>query len=99
MTPKAQGSKDLKDSLLQKSSRRSVERKRPLRPSIKKDRIHPKDFNSLNIPFACEDCAHFNPEFSSCTIGFWTKNHLRHAQLQSYFMSGEMAICRFMEVE
>lgn len=80
-------------------SRAAHKTPKPLRQSIKKDRVHPSDFMSLNIPYACEDCSHFNPELKTCTIGFWTKNHLRQQQLKSYFMSGEMAVCRFMEID
>lgn len=72
---------------------------RPLRQSIKKDRIHPSDFLKYKIPFACEDCSHFKAEGQTCTIGFWTLNHLKERQVKKYLLSGEMAICRFMEID
>ncbi|MFN3454509.1 MAG: hypothetical protein ACK41T_06060 [Pseudobdellovibrio sp.] len=70
-----------------------------VRPSMKKDPIHPRDFNAYKIPFACEDCSHFSNFNSSCTLGFKTENHLRENALKSYELTGKMAQCRFLEID
>ncbi len=70
-----------------------------IRPSMKKDVIHPRDFNAYKIPFACEDCSHFASETITCTLGFNTKNHLRANSLHSYELSGKIAQCRFLEID
>lgn len=70
-----------------------------IRPSMKKDPIHPSDFNKYNIPYACEDCSHFASETTSCTLGFKTEQHLRVNVLKSYEASGKIAQCRFLEID
>lgn len=67
--------------------------------SMKKDRVSAFDFLSLNAAYACEDCAHFCPKSESCTMGFESQTHRKEKQLKQYFLSGEMQICRFLEVE
>ncbi len=67
--------------------------------SIKKDAIHPADFNRYNLPFACEDCVHFASERESCTLGLITEPHLKRNQIHSYELSGKMALCRFQEID
>jgi hypothetical protein len=67
--------------------------------SIKKDAIHPKDFNSFILPFACEDCSHFKGSTESCTLGLTSEPHLRRNQIHSYELSGKMALCRFQEID
>lgn len=70
-----------------------------IRPSMKKDAIHPKDFLKYNIPFACEDCSHFASEKLACTLGFNTENHLRKNAIASYELTGKIAQCRFLEID
>lgn len=70
-----------------------------IRPSMKKDVIHPRDFNAFKIPYACEDCSHFASETTKCTLGFNTANHLRANSLHSYELSGKIAQCRFLEID
>jgi hypothetical protein len=72
---------------------------RKLRPSIKKDVIHPSDYLKYKFMTACEDCTHFNLAEKTCTFGYQAHHHLRETQTKSYFLSGKMAICRFMEID
>lgn len=64
-----------------------------------KDPIAAQDFNSYKIPFSCEDCSHFASEKVQCTLGFKAENHLRKNALKSYFISGKIAQCRFLEID
>ncbi len=70
-----------------------------IRPSMKKDRIHPSDFLNYNIPFACEDCSHFKTENKSCTLSFNTEYHLKSNALKTYELSGKIFQCRFLEID
>ncbi|MBC7741527.1 MAG: hypothetical protein H7061_04990 [Bdellovibrionaceae bacterium] len=67
--------------------------------SIKKDAIHPRDYNAYTLPYACEDCSHFKAENESCTLGLMTEPHLRRTQVRSYEISGKIALCRFQEID
>jgi len=69
------------------------------RPSIIMDPVHPSDFLSLNICFACEQCSHYSAESNTCTLGFDHRNHTREIQLSNYNVTGRMPICRFMEID
>lgn len=70
-----------------------------IRPSMKKDVIHPRDFNAFKIPYACEDCSHFASATKTCTLGFNTEPHLRENANKSYQLSGKIAQCRFLEID
>lgn len=70
-----------------------------IRPSIKKDRIHPADYLKYNFPTSCEDCTHFNIETDQCTLGYESKWHKKSAQQHDYILSGKIALCRFMEID
>jgi hypothetical protein len=70
-----------------------------IRPTIKKDPIHPADYNLYNLPFACEDCSHFSSLNEICTLGLITEPHLRRNQKKSYSTSGKVALCRFIEID
>jgi len=70
-----------------------------IRPSIKKDVIHPRDFNYYKLPYSCEDCSHFSSKNETCTLGYQTEPHLKRNQLHSYEVSGKMALCRFIEID
>lgn len=77
-----------------------------LRPSIRRDVVHPSDFLKYNFTFACEQCSHFAPSNDTtkdngglCTIGYSAEPHQREANLKSYELSGRMAFCRFLEVD
>lgn len=68
-------------------------------PSIKKDKIHPKDYLTYDFRISCEDCSHFNLENSSCTLGYKTDPHRKKEQIKSYILSGNVALCRFHEID
>ena len=70
-----------------------------IRPSIKKDAIHPRDYNHYRLPYSCEECSHFSMSQETCTLGFQTEPHLKRNQLHSYLLSGKMALCRFQEID
>lgn len=67
--------------------------------SIKRDPVHPADFARFKLPYACEDCTHFDAATESCTIGYSTAPHRRAEQLREYQLSGRMALCRFQEID
>ncbi len=70
-----------------------------IRPTIKKDPIHPADYNKYNLPFACENCSHFSAMNETCTLGLISEPHLKRNQEKSYFISGKVALCRFIEID
>jgi hypothetical protein len=79
---------------------KSKEKSKPrLRPSIKKDKIHPGDYLKFDTRFSCEDCSHFNSAQSICTIGYETSHHLKAQQEHQYLLAGNMAFCRFLEID
>lgn len=70
-----------------------------LRASIKKDSVHPSDYLKYDLRFACEDCSHFDGAKVVCTIGYNPANHLKAVQTHQYQLSGNMAFCRFLEID
>lgn len=72
---------------------------RPLRASIKRDPIHPKDYLYLKQAISCEDCSHFNSQGENCTLGYQSRYHRRDFQNNEYEKTGKVALCRFLEVD
>jgi hypothetical protein len=72
--------------------------KRP-RQSIKADHLSAYYYNHMNLPWACEDCSHFNHKNKTCTLGYVSKHHLREQQKKDYELSGKFALCRFLEID
>lgn len=70
-----------------------------LRQSIRFDAINPSDYLKYNLVSACEECTHFHHEEERCTLGYETKWHRKDFQKKSYELKGEVAICRFMEID
>ena len=70
-----------------------------LQQSIRHDPVNATDYMKYNLPWACEDCTHYNPEQDQCTIGYHTKWHKRAYQKHTYELSGTMALCRFQEID
>lgn len=70
-----------------------------LRNSIRLDAIHPRDYRIYNLPFACEDCSHFDSGGESCTLGYNSSLHRRAEQERTYRLNGKMALCRFLEID
>lgn len=70
-----------------------------IRPSIKKDTVNPSDYLNYDTRFSCEDCSHFDPEKVVCTIGYNPAHHVKAEQTHQYFLSGNMAFCRFLEID
>ena len=68
-------------------------------PSIKRDAINPKDWNSLPLVYSCEKCVHFSPEEPRCTLGYNCHNHLQKIQDYHYELSGRISFCRFLEID
>ncbi len=78
---------------------KSIKSQPRLRPSMRKEFIHPADFNKYNLPYACEQCSHFAGQTSTCTLGLNTNPHLAESQKKSYLLGGQMALCRFQEID
>jgi hypothetical protein len=70
-----------------------------LHASIKKDRVNPTDFLKYDTRFSCNDCSHFDGSRTACTIGYNPAHHLRDEQLRQYDLAGNMAFCRFIEID
>lgn len=70
-----------------------------LRKSIKLDGIHPTHWSSLNLTYCCEQCTHFNPIKTQCTLGYNCENHLKANQDKTYISCGQVAFCRFLEAD
>lgn len=79
---------------------KSKEKSKPrLRASIKKDKIHPGDYLKYETRFSCEDCSHFDYSKTLCTIGYETSHHLKEVQEHQYLLAGNIAFCRFLEID
>lgn len=70
-----------------------------LHASIKKDIVAPADYLRFDSRFSCEDCSHFDSEKVFCTIGYDPKHHLKAVQTHQYELAGNMAFCRFLEID
>lgn len=77
-------------------SKRSPKR---IRPSIKKDGVHPEIYNRLKLPWSCDDCCHFDRQQEACTLGYNAENHRKAFQKIQYDLSGQFALCRFQEID
>lgn len=71
---------------------------KPQRRGIMLDTIRARDFLRLELRFFCDDCAHFNGESLTCTIGYRAR-HTRTEQLRLYELTGKMALCRSIEID
>lgn len=78
---------------------KSVSSSQRIRPTMRKETIHPTDYNHLNLPYSCEECSHFVEKNKSCTLGLNTFYHLAEIQKKTYHLSGQMALCRFQEID
>lgn len=63
------------------------------------DRVNPSDYLNLKLIYYCEQCSHFAPESSSCTIGYNAANHTQAEQQRLYALTGRIALCRFIEID
>ena len=79
-----------------KSKEKSAPR---VHPSIKKERVSPADYLKYETRFSCEDCSHFDGEKILCTIGYNPQHHLNAVQTHQYALAGNMAFCRFLEID
>lgn len=70
-----------------------------LGPSIKKDGINPQAYNQYILPWACEDCSHFDHNEERCSLGYNSSHHRRAQQTKDYILSGKIALCRFQEID
>ncbi|MGZ3773200.1 MAG: hypothetical protein ACXVCY_02465 [Pseudobdellovibrionaceae bacterium] len=70
-----------------------------LRPSIKKDTMNPSDYLKYETRFSCEDCSHFDGDKIVCTIGYNPAHHLKAEQTHQYLLAGNIAFCRFLEID
>lgn len=63
------------------------------------DKVKPKYVTDMKMAFCCEQCTHFDDVKTLCTFGFPVKPHLRKTQLEQMERTGEMAICRILEID
>ncbi len=70
-----------------------------IRSSIKLDVVNPGDFLKYDLTFSCEQCTHFDPELIKCTLGYNHEHHLKDKNLNTYYLNGKMAFCRFLEID
>lgn len=70
-----------------------------VRQSIKLDPVNPTDFLAYNFSHSCEFCSHWNSVNGLCTLGYKNDHHLLKANLNSFELSGKMALCRFLEID
>lgn len=70
-----------------------------LRAAIKKDMVRPGDYMQYDTRFSCEDCSHFDSDNTLCTIGYNPQHHLKAVQEHQYLLAGNMAFCRFLEID
>jgi hypothetical protein len=70
-----------------------------LHVSIKKEPIKASDYLRYDTRFSCEDCSHFDGLKTLCTIGYNPAHHLKAEQERQYVLSGNMAFCRFLEID
>ena len=67
--------------------------------SIIIDGINPRDFRELNIIYCCEQCSYFSKSRTKCALGFVVEKHMRQNQLDLYYRTGKMAMCRSQEID
>ena len=70
-----------------------------IKPSIRRDAINPRDYNSYKLPWTCDDCTHFASATATCTLGYKTEAHRRETFNKTYERSGTVALCRFIEID
>ena len=79
------------------------------RRSIKLDKIRPGDYLKYVKPetglnagilggFFCDACSHFDSDRTKCTIGYKAV-HTVEIQTALYEQTGQMALCRFLEID
>ncbi|MFP5518465.1 MAG: hypothetical protein ACLGGX_01075 [Bdellovibrionia bacterium] len=78
---------------------KAVNHSKRIRPSIRRDKVDPKDFNRYTLMYACEDCSHYSAQDQKCSLGYNAENHRREFLLKMYESSGTMALCRFHEID
>ncbi len=72
---------------------------RRIRPSIKKDKVNAHDYQNYDHRFSCDDCSHFDSDNTRCTLGYISVHHRKAQQNIDFLMSGQLAFCRFHEID
>lgn len=67
--------------------------------SIRPDRVKPQDILERHLVFSCEDCTYFKNLDKKCVLGMNTAPHLKEAQILKMQLSGQMLLCRFLEID
>ncbi|MBX9768749.1 MAG: hypothetical protein K2X47_15860 [Bdellovibrionales bacterium] len=70
-----------------------------IRKSIFLDPLEPEFVVKEGHQFCCENCTHFAPQAQVCTLGYNAQNHLLETQRKLYDMGGQVALCRFLEID
>lgn len=69
-----------------------------VRRSIRLDKVHPMHINHFDLRIFCDDCSHYSTTGKICTIGF-VAQHTREKQMKLYELTGQIAFCRFLEID
>ena len=70
-----------------------------LHTSIKKETVKAQDYLRYETRFSCEDCSHFDGTQVVCTIGYNPSYHRKAEQERQFHLAGNMAFCRFLEID
>lgn len=68
-----------------------------VRRGMKTDRVNWGDLQKYQPQVFCDDCIHFDAPQKHCTMGY-APLHTRSEQMAQYELTGEMAFCRFCEI-
>jgi len=68
------------------------------RRHIKLDRVNPQDLARYTVRFFCDDCSHYDRSNARCTMGY-VAQHTHAKQMALYNLTGQMAFCRFLEID
>ena len=87
----------------QQTKRRRKPTPKRIQPRIRHEVINAADYRKYALPWACEDCSHYNPEGNEgngeCSFGYNVQWHQREFQKQAYALGGNIALCRFQEID
>ncbi len=68
-----------------------------VRRGMKTDRVDWGDFKRYQPQVFCDDCIHFDAPQKHCTMGY-APLHTKTEQMAQFELTGEMAFCRFCEI-
>lgn len=81
---------------LLKDGRRYLPKRQRL--GIRLDRIDPTDLRLFELRYFCDDCTHYDCSQKKCTLGYRAQ-HTKTEQMRLYELTGQMALCRAIEID